>query len=242
MLPTTTTESTISECVICKSPLGQDSKDSGYFVCHEHRNCAICGKPLLPRQIRIIRDQAQFHGEELTPDIVVHDNCKLDQIAADNNGKIPVSLAEIDLLNRYRLCLFPELSLSEEANIKQAEQTLPALITQMSHEEQYLFMRRLQIISARLSIALATSKDSIKKELAEKQKKEYEEVQKIREKVKASPPPTSENTYGYSQKVWDNLSNVEKKRIRDREKGILALVKFGVSREDAEKSVDAHKK
>lgn len=34
----------INTCKVCNKPLGQDSKDADYPVCHEHRLCTVCSK------------------------------------------------------------------------------------------------------------------------------------------------------------------------------------------------------
>ena len=50
------TKKEYTQCIVpvCNKTLGAETRDLDYRVCHEHRECSVCGKELLPIDVQLV--------------------------------------------------------------------------------------------------------------------------------------------------------------------------------------------
>jgi hypothetical protein len=98
---TTAFRDEIKSCQVesCNRPLGRESRDLGFWTCHEHRDCTVCNQPVSAKEI-------QFCFNNSLP--IKHARCLSLKDAKD--GKIE---SQINLANFFRL--LPEMTNSVEA-------------------------------------------------------------------------------------------------------------------------------
>lgn len=225
----------ISTCQIesCGKPLGQDSKDNGYIVCKDHQVCTICHETVQASTIRIIHNQSTAREETFSSASIVHNHCALlesGKTASNGLTTTSVTLQEIDLINRSRFFFNPQPELGVKGNVQNALLALPYLIKDMNLEQQFTMMKVFESCAAATSLLLKKDRKVIEEEIKERTIKEQKEVENIRtKKANASP----ETTYGYTQKVWDNMTKVEKMSVKKKEKHIETLGNLGVDRDKA---------
>ena len=226
----------ISQCQIesCGKPLGQESKDAGFVTCHEHRSCSICHENVQAGTIRIIHNQSQAHDESFSPSSIIHNHCALldaSRLNHESPSHTSVTLAEIDLINRSRFFFNPQPELGIKGNVQNALLALPYLIKDMNLEQQFTMMKVFESCAAATSLLLKKDRKAIEEEIKDRTIKEQKEVENIRTKKATQSPDT--NLYGYTQKVWDNMTKVEKMTVKKREKHVETLGSLGIDRDKA---------
>jgi hypothetical protein len=113
------------------------------------------------------------------------------------------------------------------------------LVADMSMDQKFLFLRKLETAAGRLASLCSKDRGKIQADYEKKHHEDMEEVKKIREKSKDSKPTAGTNTYGYAERVWDNLSKAEKANAKQWFNGVKALTSVGVPRATAEATVNA---
>src|SRR3954464_2878861 len=95
-----------SECQYpeCGKPLGAESKDAGWTLCHLHRTCTICNGPLHPIDSSIAYDKyLEDISEPFEP---IHPRCliasrRLEHL--DSDPTLSIKQSTFNLLNAARL-------------------------------------------------------------------------------------------------------------------------------------------
>lgn len=221
---------TFTECLICRSPLGNESREQGYPTCHKHRSCSVCTKSLTIGELRILVTPALIEEYADHAELLIHPRCF--QLSKQSLGTQVVSMRELSIMNTARLPLTINMDCSVKTNQEEAANWAEIMIVNMSFEEAYIYVKRAEAIAARGSILLS-KKDKSKIEL---------QLKEIRdERVQASRPPKSTTSdksttskYGINIERWNQLSTNEQTAIKNREKAIEAMMKIpGINRDIA---------
>lgn len=126
----------MSECKVCEAPLGQESIDSGYTVCHDHRRCPRCKATVPSTEVNWCLENAQP---------VMHSRC----LIVDDKAVAILKLDKarfIELVNMVHL-------------VAQYTSLIGEGIAGMSFDEKYSFVIDLQRITVETSIILKKDKD-----------------------------------------------------------------------------------
>ena len=135
----------ITECEVCQKPLGSDSRDEGFTLCHEHRLCSCCGQDLTPSQIALCYEWAYNKAlknpetaEEarksfsLKDVVILHPKCDLLNV---NSATQTISQVELNYLNDMRLALIPDFNLSMQADIEVSQVRSKRLLQNMDFDQ-----------------------------------------------------------------------------------------------------------
>src|ERR1017187_9498577 len=151
---------TISECLICSKPLGQESKDLDWRVCHAHRLCSVCGGEVRPIDVHNAQAKAT---EDSEPIEILHSRCaiasgKLATLSSDPT--ISLKQSTYNLLNSARLMVDPDMALSIQTNennamIRSTEFIRELLIGSMDYDKAYAHLKMLEACVANVSILIA---------------------------------------------------------------------------------------
>ncbi len=237
----------ISECLICSKPLGQATKDAQIPFCHACRNCSSCGSPLGPHECQLVLEEFEENkgnSEVTLKSLVMHARCSsLSRKNGDEDPSVLVKQSYLNYLNACRLLIEPNMDLSVETNEKDAEvKCFAPPIAQLSFEEKFVVLRRMQSCVAHISIAVRAKMKDVKEALDVKEKKKWEKAQaeaKTSARPTSGPPDEKElllaefqrkNGFGdraSAQKVW-----------KERQKAIDGFLKIGMSVNVATEAVD----
>src|SRR5215472_17418715 len=107
-----------STCVICQKPLGQDSKDLGYTLCHEHRKCIYCEQNISPAEnatcLKALGERRAGNGSQpdYTEIVVTHASCWIYHHKKEDDPEVTVRQSTYDFANLCRLAIMPEMHLN----------------------------------------------------------------------------------------------------------------------------------
>lgn len=142
-----------AECVICKTPLGAESKDYGFPFCHTCRKCQRCGSELNYSEARgVLKDYDEslidretqskepFNSEHCLTE-VIHPFCRV----LDPNAKEVVKRSELHLLNLLRLAITPVMDKDDKTNEDDAQIHMREYLqwNKMSHDEMFVSCKKL---------------------------------------------------------------------------------------------------
>lgn len=237
----------ITSCIFpeCGKPLGAESRDLDYRLCHEHRKCYSCQHPLHWKEIHTLLDELTENGSILELERIQHARCVLVNMPNGNEDpSILVRQSYLDRLNQARLLILPNADLSIDTNEKQADILTGPLIAGMTLDQQIVFMKRMEAIVAHVSIALSKNRVRIKEVLEEREKGR---AQKAKQERETSSRPVSKSSddlvevmlAAFMQRNGIVERKVALKVMRDRMKAIDGLTSVGMSKDMAEKAVDA---
>lgn len=187
-------------------------------VCYDHRKCVICTRLL---------DGSETWAclkNEAPP---THARCLIASRPRSTSDSIVVSHQYLNELNLARLLVMPEPGLNEESNVNAAALKTNTFIVDMTLEEQFLFMRRMEAIAAEVSVLISANRKSIKEGLIEKSREAMEEVKAYRNAPKAAKPAP----------MQVGEARVAKAKQSPRDKAIAAMMAIGLTQEQAEKAV-----
>jgi hypothetical protein len=235
-----------TECLVCNTPLGQESRDLDFRVCHEHRKCIKCSLDVTPKEVRLAYDIVLENQGTIPQDLEIeHARCKiLNHPTIEKDPTLSIKQTEYDLLNLIRLMVTPDLQLSSVTNENNAMIYSSRLVVDMTFDEKLLHMKMLQACVANVSIAVRQDPKYRKDALVEREKKHLEQA---KQEQKTSQRPqgksaTDENEV-YLAEFMRRFSIVDRKVAmkikRDRDKAINALTELGIPLDLASKSVDA---
>lgn len=142
--------------------------------------------------------------------------------------KIEITQKELDFLNAVRLTFIPDMERSVETNMHRADIQGLKLITDMSLEEKYVFLRNVEAVAATVSIAIKKDRKTIELELNKKERQKYESAMKASKQDALN----AEEARAYAK-----LPKLEKKKLNQFEKAVASLTSLGLSQEAAEEAV-----
>lgn len=189
------------ECQICEKPLGADSISMNYKVCQEHRRCPACAMSIPPREVDYCLDHS-------LP--IKHMRCLTATDGSPANHSVQ---SNIDRINYALLQVEP------------AE-----LIKDMTFDQRYAFLQRLQSLAAEVSILLRKDKKHFEERLRDEERQERESKHK--------PKPQDPIKKAAALGIVTTSEKVARKKLSDRDKAVAAIMKLtGISREAAEASL-----
>ena len=194
--PLLTKETEFTECVICQKPLGQDSRNLGYSLCHEHRKCIYCEKDISPAEnitcLKALRERRSALSNGTPPDYseitVTHASCWIQNQRKIDDPEITVRQSTYDFANLCRLAIIPELELNAKTNRENAEVEGHKLVQNMDYLEKTMFIERLEAIAS-FQRMLLKQDPKFNKELLELREKQKASVARVEASTSARPQP-----------------------------------------------------
>lgn len=110
-----------------------------------------------------------------------HPPCRskaLDKIFSEK--PVTITQRELDDLNKFNLMFRPNLELSIKANQYEAELALDPAVADQNLDQLGMTLKRMEAITAKLSIVLSKHKDTIRLRAEERDRARFEEVKEIR--------------------------------------------------------------
>jgi hypothetical protein len=246
----------ISSCLVCDKPLGQESKDGDWRTCHEHRKCQVCGELLSRIEIHLAhasaQDEALADGNQDTPfkDLMLrflaHARCQLGtdrRKTADQDPLVLVRQSYLDWLNAFRLFCQPQMELSQDTNEKQADLACIPLILNMTQDEKFMFLCRMESGAAHVGLACKADKKAIKERMDAYEAKKFKEAQKqaLTSGRPNGKPVDDEKEVLIGQFMQRNGikdRSVAFKLWKEREKSIQSMMSIGMDSKIAHEAVD----
>jgi len=236
-----------SQCILptCSKPLGAETKDLDYRVCHEHRACSVCGKELLPLDVQIAHDRSIEREDSLE---LAHSRCLIASgrlATLESDPTISIKQSTFNLLNAARLMVDPDMALSIQTNennamIRSREFCLGlvegASVDQLDFDKIYVHLKMIEACVASVSLFIATQDRKAIKQRADL--REAEKFKKAAAEARTSTRPAAkvnkpeENAEIELAKFMEMFSIKERKVAlelkRNRDKAITSFVKMGV--------------
>lgn len=215
---TTLTPIEVSECTLCQKPLGQESRDLGYILCHDCRLCNDCKLPVSPQEITYCNSHSL---------VVTHARCLIyrDRALKDTVA-VEVNESLIERNNLARLILQPDMNLSVETNQSNAIINNKRFVCNMNFEELYVHVQVLMALAADCSLMLKQDKGKtvadIKKDLDRKEARKFREAT-IEAKTSSKPVGKRVQAEGEEVKGLDEIRlawYMEKFGVTDRKTAI----------------------
>lgn len=179
---------TITECVICKKPLGAESRDLGFPTCIEHRACHKCGKHLSAAELKWCHSRALEDGAELTTEGLIHPRCELSESHTIQDATLSIKQSEYTFLNLLRLKCIPNPDLSDDTNISNAALACENLITRMDFEAQRVHLLMMESALEVVQRHLRNNREELKTKFQESEK---EKIKQAKREALTSARPTS---------------------------------------------------
>ncbi|MDE1971244.1 MAG: hypothetical protein KGI50_06760 [Patescibacteria group bacterium] len=168
-------QSGVTQCVLCEKPLGQETQDLEIPVCHEHRKCPKCCRPVESRpeiDYCLVRNIEIRHARCLSLDT-------------------PNLDMEIELLNIGRLVMLPNPLMTRESKRTAIGTALAPIIHNLKHDEILLILDAAQTLSAACSLALSKNRREIEQAVSEREQINEAKAKKEREEHKEKAPKTA---------------------------------------------------
>ena len=213
-----------TECKVCGKPLGSDSRNEGYQLCHGCRKCKNCFVALSAKETSspgCVFQDLRNNGEWL----VQHSNCDPEASPEDVSPEGSVESIEIpadyqpiqtklDEMNTFRLMLTPDPRLSIESNRQLARNAVKPFIHEMTPDAMLLMVSKVEAIMAELSTLLAKNMVSAKAITQARDKEKFEEAQRERTVCQERNVPKtikkSENKQERAARVFDLVAGGDK--------------------------------
>jgi hypothetical protein len=237
----------VHNCSVCFIEFPEGT--SQYLKIHEEcMKCIYCGNAVGEDIIeKLIKDQgASSRGGSLSPSdepltnesskiLVYHPYCHTQKLEADfKNKPVIITQGHLDMLNAANLLFKPNLELSVQTNQKQAEYQSHKFIHEMTLEEKFIALKRLEAVAAMWSIALSKDKHRIQIQLDEKERIKHKELQQEGDKLEYEKKRQRKNV---TAALAGNLTPEEKQF----EKAVAAFMRLGMSRDTAIIQLEAMK-
>jgi hypothetical protein len=202
-------------CIVCK--LETDSTIPYHDLCME---CRYCNHSVGLSVVQGLQKQ----GIDEIYHVPCYDNFMREQFAA---RPVTITQRELDYLNRFNLMFIPNMELSIKSNQADAELRLPFAIADLNLDETGMVLKRMEALTAMLSIALSKHKDTIRVRAEERDRQRFEEVKEIRNGQQI----TKEKKVAVARKATERLDPV----ARAKENVIkFYMSSLGMTRESAE--------
>ena len=223
-------------CLICDLPLG----DFEISTSKEwHANCQIC--LYCSKEINLtVVTECQREGRPFS-----HRHCWIRRNEEELRKRpVEVTQGHLDYLNIYRLMLEPKVDLSTDTNQNDADIQFRGYrnLHEMTFEEVFLFGKRAEAVAAACLLIIADKKDKIKTERQERDValiKDHE-ANRISDQRKKEIKNLEKRPDVKSLKAL-GISPEDALRMVQREKAIKAQMSVGLTREEAEASLDKGK-
>lgn len=218
----------ITNCLICQSPLGHDSKSQGYPTCLKHRHCTICKKQINPVELSLIVTPELVLEMADATELLCHSRCHTSESVSSS----VITGRDLLLCNIARLLLEPNMGCKLETNIESAQLLVTQFLHEKEHLETFMVLRVMEGCVARISSIVAKKDNTkIKAQLEEVRKERVEAAKPAKSTTNEKLPPT--HMYGIPMSKWNSLTTVDQHRIKAQEKNIDRLTKAGFNREQA---------
>lgn len=235
----------VTECLICKATLGQESRDMDYRLCHTCRACTTCQQPLGPREIRacIKECEESFEGSlDNLAALLIHPRCDLLQRPnANQDPEVIIKQSYMDYLNNIRLLWEAEPDLSPETNEQSAAIACARLLVNQPLEKIYLNLSRMQAAVAHLAIALKTDRKNIKDVLDKREARKFEHA-RTEARVSARPTPKIDMDEAMIAEFMGRNGITDRSKAKQvlnkRKTAVQHFLKSGVDFDTAQEMVD----
>lgn len=204
-----------------------------------HDSCKLCiycqhevGNDLIEKRIRNSRSN---DVNEEGPITIYHDYCHSRKLEQDF-AKTPVTITQghLDMLNAANLMFRANVGLSVATNQKEAELMAHKFVHEMTLEEKFISLKRLEAVAAMWSIALSKQKDKIQIQLDERERIKHKEIQQAGQVLEYEKKRDK-------KRVAEAKAGLLTPEEKQREKAIASLMKLGLSREAAINTLGATK-
>src|ERR1035437_7576469 len=230
----------INLCIVptCAAPLGQESKDLGFIVCHEHRICPICSLPMQPHEIKIAYDAACASNDGLNNDSLdlKHPRCSIHspKHSLTDDPTLAVKQSHYDWLNAIRLSILPSDDLSQLTNENNAMIQSTKLISTMDWDEKYMHLKMLEACVANVNLALGQDKKELKRKADAREEKAFAKAKQqastsSRPVTKAADDSQELHLATFMEMFSLKERSTALKLMRDRDKAIQGFVKIGIA-------------
>lgn len=215
-------------CIVCEQALpdGWAAAPIHFDTCDR---CIYCNETV---QFSDIQKLARLRAEVADNGkfSVYHQHCKNEALEKDFKSRpVIITQEHLDYLNASNLMFKANLQLSVETNQQEAEIRSREWIFQMSLEEKFIVLRRMEAVTAMLSIALSKEKQKIQIKLDELKRVGLKDLQQVEERIEIEKERIAKR-----KREEMKLSPA----ARAREKSITAMMAIGMTREAAEKTME----
>lgn len=225
------------QCKVCSLPFPEPCP-SWMTIHDECKLCMYCNHEV---GIELIEKRLRDHSassrdsvlEPSTKPEIFHDYCKNQKLENDfKNHPVVITQAHLDMLNAVNLMFRPNTDLSLMTNQKEAELHSHKFVHEMTLEEKFITLKRLEAVAAMWSIALSKDKQRIQIQLDEKERVKHKELQHEGQRLEYEK---KRERKAISTALSGNATPEEKQR----EKAIMAFTKLGMTREIAIQQLDS---
>ena len=157
--------------------------------------------------------------------------------------QIAITAKELDWLNRVRLMIDVQMDMSVDTNMRSAELAAESWIVDMPQESAYMFLKRMEAITASVSVALKRVKGEIKLKLEQKERFKYQAAEttskrtQLEQCVHCKKRFTLDTLEQHKKKCTGDLSAPERAQLKRFELAVEGFTKLGIDRVEAEKMV-----
>ena len=138
---------------------------------------------------------------------------------ANSAESVTIPKAYFDKLNAARLLLEPISELNPKTNEIDAQLKVRQFVHEMTLEDQFLFLKRMESVASECSLLLSKSRRDLETKFSERDKEKFVEARRQREAQKDLSPKTHER--------------VAKKKLSKDEKAIEYLMHLGLTESEA---------
>lgn len=231
------TRQSYTECVICQTTLGSDSRDAGYSLCHEHRKCCMCGESIsVPENTACLKASEESDKSDLE---VIHAHCRIarqNEIKKDEiDPTITIKQSEYDFLNLCRLSIIPNPDLNITTNEKSAKLQGLKLIQNMNFETLQKHASMMEACAMQVRLFL-NSNPKVRKELSgirESERLQAQKQQATQEALTSSRPTHKKANDPVELQLAHFMEIYE---IKERETGLKLMKEFNKSINDLMKA------
>lgn len=172
-----------SKCLRCHKAFDAFEEKINMRIHTECLNCHYCQRPV---QLEIVI------RELMRDETVCHKPCEDSFMEQEfKNKPVQITQAKLDYLNRCNLMFSANLDLSVDTNQKEAALLANLFIVDMTLDQKFITLKRIEAIAAMMSIALSKDKNRAIAIIDQREKDKFQEVQEYRKKqVEVKEPKT----------------------------------------------------
>lgn len=212
-------------CIYCQHAVGEDIIDK---LVKENSASSRDGE-LSPEELTMpLNPDGLIIDRNPKPKVIVyHPYCHSRKLEEDfKNKPVIITQGHLDMLNAANLLFRAKTDLSVSTNQKEAEFMSHKFIHEMTLEEKFISLKRLEAVAAMWSIALSKDKARIQIQLDEKERIKHKELQQVGDKLEYEK---KRERKAIATALSGNATPEEKQQ----EKAIAAFMKLGMTREIA---------
>lgn len=202
--------------------------------CQSCKTCAKCFDQIDPAALAFgLRYSIEFP--------LLCTNCQsIEYREAIENRRIPITVKELDWLNRVRLLIDINMDISVDTNMRTAELAAEGWIADLPLESTYVFLRRMEAIAATVAVALKRDRSAIKLKLEEKEREKYQSAASTSKSQILEQCHLCKKRFKLTElaehkaKCKGDMTTPERKKLTDREKVALTYKNLGMTDEQVE--------